>query len=292
MEMTQLGHFVTTAKQESITKAAGMLNITQPTLSVSISRLEDELGVDLFDRTGNKIRLNDTGRVFLSYVEQALDLLRYGVEQACANDGILTSVVAFSVPDSSLVTEVWRDYVAEHPDVVYHQHSLSAEQARMSILDATLDFALTYVPIRDSLIEWRPVMTVPVGLYVTPEHPLAGKTLKLADLRRENFIMHRGNKDMTDCFADYCQGEAFFPPRVAYAGDNPVMFDLFMHRGDCILVLPEPSDLPQTSAYPIVPLNVTDWSFRLSIWQSYHKSKARTQAGKKFGQYLYERLRT
>ena len=118
MEMTQLGHFVTTAKQESITKAAGMLNITQPTLSVSISRLEDELGVDLFDRTGNKIRLNDTGRVFLSYVEQALDLLRYGVEQACANDGILTSVVAFSVPDSSLVTEVWRDYVAEHPDVV------------------------------------------------------------------------------------------------------------------------------------------------------------------------------
>ena len=97
---------------------------------------------------------------------------------------------------------------------------------------------------------------------------------------------------MTDCFADYCQGEAFFPPRVAYAGDNPVMFDLFMRRGDCILVLPEPNDLPQTSAYPIVPLRVTDWSFRLSIWQSYHKSKARTQAGKKFGQYLYERLRT
>lgn len=292
MEMTQLGHFVTTAKQESITKAASMLNITQPTLSISISRLEDELGVNLFDRTGNKIRLNDTGRVFLSYVEQALDLLRCGVEQACANDGILTSVVAFSIPDSGLITGPWQAYVETHPDVVFQQHSLSAEQARMSILDATLDFAFSYVPIRDSLIEWRPVMTVQVAPYVTPEHPLAGKSVRLSDLRRGNFIMHKGNKDMVDCFAAYCQEEAFFPPRVVYAGDNPALFDHFMRRGDCILLLPVPSLLPEQTPYPIVPLDVTDWSFSLPVWQAYHKSKARTQAGKAFCQYLYEQLRT
>ncbi len=288
MEMTQLGHFVTTAKQESITKAASMLNITQPTLSVSISRLEDELGVNLFDRTGNKIRLNDTGRVFLSYVEQALDLLRYGVEQACASDGILTSVVAFSVPDSGLITQPWQAYVREHPDVVFQQHALSAEQARMSILDATLDFAFSYIPIRDSLIEWRPVRTVPVRLYVLPAHPLAGKAVTVSDLRRENFILRRCNKDMVDCFAAYCQEEAFFPPRVVYAGDNPELFEQFLRRDACILVLPEPLCAPDG----LIPLTVTDWNFSLSLWQAYHKSKARTKAGKEFCQYLYEQLRT
>ena len=55
MEMTQLGHFVTTAKQESITKAAGMLNITQPTLSRQIAALEEELGTALFERNNKKI---------------------------------------------------------------------------------------------------------------------------------------------------------------------------------------------------------------------------------------------
>lgn len=292
MEMTQLGHFVTTAKQESITKAASMLNITQPTLSISISRLEDELGVNLFDRTGNKIRLNDTGRLFLSYVEQALDLLRYGVEQACANDGILTSLVAFSIPDSGLITEAWGEYVDQHPDVVFHQHSLSAEQARMSILDATLDFAFSYLPIRDSNVECRAVTETSVSLYVLPTHPLAGKPVTVSDLRRENFIVHKGNKDMVDCFAAYCQENAFFPPRVAYAGDNPVLFDRFMQRGDCVLVLPMPSIVPEQTPYPIVPLDVTDWDFTLPIWQSYHKSKARTKAGNDFCQYLYERLHT
>lgn len=291
MEITQLGHFVTTAKQESITKAAGMLNITQPTLSISISRLEDELGVNLFDRTGNKIRLNDTGRVFLSYVEQALDLLRCGVEQACANDGILTSLVTFSVPDSGLITKPWQDYVSAHPEVVFHQHSLSAEQARMSILDATLDFAFSYVPIRDSLIEWRPVTTVKVGLYVTPEHPLAGKSVRLEELHRENFILHKGSKDMVECFAAYCQDTAYFPPRVLYAGDNAFLFDQFMRSNQSVLLLPLPSAVPEQLAYPIVPLEVTDWNFELAIWQAYHKSKARTKAGKDFCQYLYECLR-
>ncbi len=69
MELYQLDYFVAVAKSENVSKAAEMMNISQPALSANIQRLETELGVKLFDRRGRNIILNDYGRLFLSRVE-------------------------------------------------------------------------------------------------------------------------------------------------------------------------------------------------------------------------------
>ena len=64
MELSQLKYFEIVAKHEHITRAAEELHIAQPSLSKAISRLEAELGVELFDRQGRNIKLNSFGRVF------------------------------------------------------------------------------------------------------------------------------------------------------------------------------------------------------------------------------------
>lgn len=79
MELNQLHYFVAVAKTENITKAAQELFITQPALSRVILRLEQELGMPLFDRKGGRLLLNDRGKVFLSYVQPALDSINEGV---------------------------------------------------------------------------------------------------------------------------------------------------------------------------------------------------------------------
>jgi DNA-binding transcriptional LysR family regulator len=61
MELLQLRHFQIVARLQHISRAAEELNITQPSLSIMISRLEDELGVRLFDRKGRSIKLNEAG---------------------------------------------------------------------------------------------------------------------------------------------------------------------------------------------------------------------------------------
>lgn len=71
MELQQLRYFVRVAQVESISKAAKSLHISQPALSKSIMRLEQELGCDLFDRTGKRIHLNEKGREFLGGVARA-----------------------------------------------------------------------------------------------------------------------------------------------------------------------------------------------------------------------------
>ena len=72
MELRQLRYFIAVAQQRNFTRAAEILNITQPPLSRQIQLLEEELGVALFHRTSRPVRLTDGGRLFY---EQALQVL-------------------------------------------------------------------------------------------------------------------------------------------------------------------------------------------------------------------------
>jgi len=75
MELLQLKYFKTVAEMGKISAAAQALFISAPALSTSISRLEKELGVSLFDRTNNRIHLNRQGQILLRYVNQVFSSL-------------------------------------------------------------------------------------------------------------------------------------------------------------------------------------------------------------------------
>ena len=78
MELHVIEQFLQLAKMEHMTETADFFNITQPSLSKNIARLEDEVGVKLFDRVGRRIRLNKNGENFAEYAREALNLLQAG----------------------------------------------------------------------------------------------------------------------------------------------------------------------------------------------------------------------
>lgn len=69
MEWQQFEYFRTLAQMEHVTKAAEALSITQPALSRSIARFEEEIGAPLFERQGRSIKLNKYGKLFLKRVD-------------------------------------------------------------------------------------------------------------------------------------------------------------------------------------------------------------------------------
>lgn len=72
MDMTQLAYFTTIARYNSLTKAAATLHVTQPAMSAMLKKFEEELGVQLFDRTANRIQINAAGETALVYAERIL----------------------------------------------------------------------------------------------------------------------------------------------------------------------------------------------------------------------------
>lgn len=81
LELYQLEQFVIIAKEGTISKAAEVLHISQPGLSRSMQRLEEEIGISLFDRKKNKISLNDNGRLMAVLAQELLDKKEDMIEQ-------------------------------------------------------------------------------------------------------------------------------------------------------------------------------------------------------------------
>ena len=79
MNYNQLHYFITLTQHLHFTKAAKALHISQPSLSIAIRNLEDELGVSLFERHGNTLTLTNYGSVFASYVTTSMQELDKGI---------------------------------------------------------------------------------------------------------------------------------------------------------------------------------------------------------------------
>ncbi len=99
MDITILKYFKIIAESGSLTKAAQQLNITQPAMSAMLKKLEEELGVELFDRSPNRIYLNKTGEIALIHVNAILrnvEQLKADVLSAARQNQILS--IAFCDP--------------------------------------------------------------------------------------------------------------------------------------------------------------------------------------------------
>ena len=97
MELQQLKYFKTVAEIGKISAAADSLFISAPALSTSISRLEKELGFSLFDRTNNRIILNQQGQIFLKHVSEvfsSLDSALQEMQQSLLHQGPHISIVS------------------------------------------------------------------------------------------------------------------------------------------------------------------------------------------------------
>jgi LysR family hydrogen peroxide-inducible transcriptional activator len=80
MHLTDLQYFQAMARCGNLTSAARLLKVRQPTLTVALQRLEAEVGTTLFLRDRSGVTLTSTGREFLHYVTEALQLLDLGVQ--------------------------------------------------------------------------------------------------------------------------------------------------------------------------------------------------------------------
>lgn len=212
MELLQLKYFKTVAEMEKISNAAQALFISAPALSNSIARLEKELGIRLFDRTNNRIRLNQQGHIFLRYVNQVfatLESAKTELHQSAMLQGQHVSV-------ASVATTQWVDMITafsqEHPHFTLLCTGISRAglqnggfSPRQSFLLAAEDDIPEYYSEKlDSafLFEDYPVVMV------HKDHPFAGqKTVELEQLRNETLFLPLQDYPLYDhlvkLFADY-----------------------------------------------------------------------------------------
>ena len=218
MELLQLRYFLAVAENEHITNTAKQLHIAQPALTQSIHRLEQELGVSLFERAGRGIRLSPAGAYVRDRVKPAMETLenvardvqlfqqgeqgvvRVGVHAASgvAIDGI----AAYSELNPHVSFEITQDERERHRDVI-----VTTITPRGS---STVENAIEKTPFSE-----RIGIAVPAGSTL-------GETVSLSDFANERFIALAGSRRFREVCDTFCARRAF-TPHIAFESDNPLV---------------------------------------------------------------------
>ena len=170
MELSQLEALLAVADRQNITRAAEYLHITQPSLSKTIMRLEEELGLRLFDRHGKRITLNDHGVAMCAYARAALNIVGDMQSVAAARKseqiGVLNIGSSYPATESSFIGNALYRFHCDYPDVKILFKQISISKLKNAIKDKDIDLAIVTLPISDDGIRFDELFNEPIGVLV------------------------------------------------------------------------------------------------------------------------------
>jgi DNA-binding transcriptional LysR family regulator len=219
MELPQLRYFKALAENGNLTKTAAMLYISAPSLSLSISRLEQELGTQLFDRIKGRLFLNDRGQLLLDAISDGLDAIDSAANTVKVLGATHDSRVKIATSNQTLFNGMIASFLSAYPDIyLSHSNHPVAYFKRDSLL-IQYDFILA----RSSTIENESLLHAPLFthnelmVFVPRGHPLSSrKSVRLEELAGERFIFpakSTNSEGLYDFYYRIC-GEAGFEPNV------------------------------------------------------------------------------
>lgn len=189
MDLRSLRYFVAVAEERHVGRAAGRLHMTQPPLSRAIRQLEDELGVVLFERVPKGVILTAAGTVLYEDVGALLaqvDRIR-GRVTAAASATLTIGTLADAVENvGGRLVPLFR---ARHPHVEVSIHEVDLGDPTAGLRAGLVDVAVTRTPFDDNGFSTRVLRSVPVGVVLRSDDPLAGReSVAAADLADRRWV--------------------------------------------------------------------------------------------------------
>jgi len=195
MELSSLRQFIAIAQAGHVTRAAGVLGLTQPALSATLRKLEAELGAELVHRTGRGVELTEAGRVFLSHAQDTIRRAEagaaavrelVGLEHGSIRVGGGATATTFLLPP--VVSRVRR----AHPGLKFYVREGGSSTIADSVLRAELDLGIVTLPVihpEADALQRTHLATDELRLIVPPGHALADRpTFRWKELRGEGVV--------------------------------------------------------------------------------------------------------
>lgn len=178
MELRQLHYFVAVAEALSFTRAAEKLHLTQPALTNQVKLLEEELNVQLFERSKGRIALTEPGRVFLEGTQRALAVVAANIEAVRRASRHYTNLLTIGYVSSLHYQLVLPTLIAFHErysDVASNLLDMNPANQLKALQTGTIDLA--FLGLRNSLssheLAGRPVAQYRIVLALPKQHPMS-----------------------------------------------------------------------------------------------------------------------
>ncbi|MBJ6368484.1 LysR substrate-binding domain-containing protein [Snuella sedimenti] len=209
MTITQLYYVLAVAENQNFTKAAEKCFVTQPTLSMQIQKLEEQLDVQIFDRTKKPIELTEVGK---KIVTQARNIVNesYRIQDIVDQQkgfiggefklGIIPTVMP------TLLPMFLKNFIKKHPKVKLKIEELTTEEIISRIKEGHLDAAIAATPLEDENIKERVLYYEPFVCYIPQNHRLySNNKIDVSDLDINDMLLLEDGHCFRDGVINLCK---------------------------------------------------------------------------------------
>ena len=209
MTITQLTYVLAVAEHQNFTKAAEKCFVTQPTLSMQIQKLEDQLDILIFDRSKKPIELTDIGSKIVSQAKNIVNE-SYRIQDIVDQQkgfiggefklGIIPTVMP------TLLPMFLKNFIKKYPKVKLKIEELTTEEIITRINDGHLDAAIAATPLENNTIKERVLYFEPFVAYIPNNHRLTNKkNIDVADLDIDDMLLLEDGHCFRDGVINLCK---------------------------------------------------------------------------------------
>lgn len=280
MNLRQLHYFYDTAQNENLSKTAEKHMVPASSVSASIKRLETDLGVQLFDRTSNKIVLNAKGKYLANELYFAFEKIDQAVHQITAAEVEKPQIRLLIRARPKWITELIVEYISTNPNVDF---IISNDYT----LENLNDFDMIIDEFSEKYRDWNHFLLCleMICVKAAANSRLTGKELSFQQLEREVFVLPSVGNGMRNLYERTCKNRGM-QPNVAIECNDRQCLQYYVQAG-MGLTLGAYRALNDHTQDGIVPLKVVDFDETQSVYVFYRKSRDLNIPLKNFCDFLY-----
>lgn len=238
MDIIHLQYFVKAAELQHFTKAAQELNITQPTLSAAIRKLESEFRTPLFEAKGRNVFLTTEGKILKKYAESILELLGEAQKELDDLRDLHNNHVSIICPAQVINYKIAQEILAQNPNITISYKPKFDPSTTELLENGDIDIYVSTPPYQGPGYTFIPLRKDPLLAVLPINHPLADeRTLSLSKLADQPFISYPSS-ELRDTIDSFCHESGFTPKVICETPNFHEMLPMIAH-GNLAALIPE-----------------------------------------------------
>lgn len=239
MEIDQLRHVLKLAEVGNFTRAAEAVGLSQPALSRSIARLEEELGQPIFERQTKKVSLTDAGQRLHAKARQILTLVEDATAEFADGEAGRLRVAAIPTIAPFLLPKLLREFSAKFPQATVVVQEDTTDRLLKQLSDGEIDVAILARPIDAKYLDVEDLFEEELLLVTAADHPLREKKqIRIVDIEPLPFVLLGETHCLTDNVLSFCRQKSFHPVSVERTSQLATVQEL-VALGHGVSLIPE-----------------------------------------------------
>lgn len=223
MELRQLKYFQAVSQLGSVTRAAEQCHVAQPAISIAIQKLEEELGVQLFDRYQKKIVLTTVGHIFLRRVDDILDRVSNSVKEMDDYRKLQRGAIRIGIPPmlgAFLFPFIFSKFQKEHPDIELSVIEEGTLTIKALLEQGELDVGIIMISDVSPHLETTPITKSEIYVCLHQDHPLSRRSkIPFEELKDQQFILLKEDTYARQLVLEEC-AKCHFTPSIAFSSNQ------------------------------------------------------------------------